>query len=893
MAGRAAFLRRNGARVALEIIDISLLMSHRGQAIGRFRPGRMVWWLALGWFASDLYTNLTGQGAGALACIVVMGAALGMLGSLVALTGAGTMVAAGTPVLDLLWWVLPLLGGWLVGASSDSTARLALVDIWVFAVLAVPVTGLLTHIRSWWAAVVFSVLLVLLIRPHLSFIQETAGVTRFNRIELRLGAVLWLLATTLLSMGTAGGWFVASWPQSSLGFLVRTACMAAAMITAKIVFLLVTRTSIASAHLTRGPALRRVNRDKFSGLYGAEIGVGWFCVLSAGVFHDSPKAFLGSAVALALSFTPIVVRWIEIPLRYTVQRLDATLYLFSQGHRRRELQEAWLADSRRLLRTFALDKQHDGSQRPQAFSPAARRLQKSQDKARDIAISAAYELVEAMIDESKKTAYGDVDDTIWLPFTRKEGRPQLLNVALQWADAAKELLDAVPEDGLSTLSTPGTVLHTAHHAYRCYCRNVRGIVHQLHGRLEESIADHYAAARICHRIGAVNTEAIMLRNGLSVVPGVPVRSDVSASRLQRIDAALHRTIHDHGLHPQIRRQLAIDVAHQRLTSGDRVSAERLVRLAADIPLPHTERKSLGIESVRVDRLATTVHLGSTHYECPLNFVDYTTFQSGAADLDDFLRQEYVPSPGLLHHLSERVFPEDRRLSRRMTTTPVTTGLPSTHVSIPDWRVLEAWILRTERDAGSGGLTAQLREILGLSLRATDPYRAADHLVRALAHRQSVHFGIVDDDLRIAVRGAAEAFADILVDHLAALATSPDPVTTEPSMAAMAFNVVGSVKSRALTELLGEAVPTPPNGDGLLTREREARQRYDEARSAKDRVRIRDAREELEHCWGELMAAGSSGAEYAALRAGLPMDHVELRALLGRLALAPELQSPED
>ncbi|MFG3288143.1 hypothetical protein ACGF3G_04965 [Streptomyces sp. NPDC048179] len=882
MADRATFR----PRIVMMNVDASLSMSHQGQSIARFRLGRIVWWLALGWAVADPYTSLTGRGVGALVCIVALGTALGMLGSLAALCGAATMGAAGTPTLDLLWWVLPLLGGWCLGAASDSTARISIVDTWAFAVIAVPAIGLLATIRSWFAVVVFLALLVLLVLPHLKFIQETAGATRFNRIELRLGAVIGVLSTTLLALSTAGDWFVASWPHGGLGLVVGTACTAAAMITTKAVFLLVMRSSLASAHRTRGPAQFRVNRDQFSGLYGAEIGIGWFCVLASGVFHDSRQAFLGSTVALALSFTRPVVRRIEIPLRYTVERLDAALYLFSQGRRRRELQAAWLADSRKILSTFALDEQHDGSEPAHASSQAARRLQKTRDNARHIAIGTAYELVEAMLDESKKTAYGDVDDTMWLPFTHKEGRPQLLNVSLQWNDAAKELLDAAAKNGFPAMSTPGTLLHTAHQAYRCYCRNVRGTVHGLHGRLEEAIADHYAAARICRSIGAVNTEAAMLSNGLSVFPGVPVRSDVSATRMQRIDATLHRIVRSDQLHPQIRRQLAIDVACQRLTSGDRESAESLVRLAADIPLPQPGWTTLGIESVQVTDQTAVIHLGATHYHFPLNHVDYTAFLDGTADFDAFLSLEYVPSPGLIHHLGGAL-PEYSKVARKMTMKPRTTGVPGTRVEISDFRVLEAWILRTESRAGSG-LTAHLREILGLALRATDPYRAAHHLVGALAHRQSVHFAILDDDLRTAVRGAAETFADITVDHLAALATSPQAVQTEPSVATVAFDIVGSVKSRALTELLGDAVPAPSDGDSLIAREQEARQRYDGARSARDRARTRDAREELEHCWSELMATEGPAAEYASLRAGLPLEYDGLRALLRRLSVTPDI-----
>ncbi|WP_031072987.1 hypothetical protein [Streptomyces sp. NRRL S-118] len=880
MADRTVLFHLSDLRNVGANASARLTVSYRGTPVARLRPGRVVWWLVLGWFASDPYTSLTGKGAAALVCVMSLGAALGFLGSLAALAGAGSMVAAGTPVPDLLWWVLPLLGGWLLGAASASAARMYLADVGAIVVLAVPVLALLTHLHSWWSAGVFAVLFVLLIVPHLRFLQEMAGVTRFNRTELRLGAVIWPLAAALLAMSPAGEWFVQYWPDGALGFLAGTAGTTAVMIAAKGAFLLAVRGSLATVHVTAGPARLRVNRDRFSGLYGAETGVAWFCVLAAGVFHADACAFLGSAIALTLSFVPVLVHRVEVALRYTVQRLDAALYVFSRGRRRRELQEAWIADARRVLSMFALDRQVDGGRPPAASQPALR-LHKSRENGRSIAIRAAYELVEAMLDEGKKTAHGDVDDTMWLPFARKDGRPQLLNVALQWADEAKMLLDALPEDGLPALSTPGTPLHTAHHGYRCYCRNVRGIVHELHGRIEEAMADHYAAARICRSIGAVNTEAIMLSNCRRSLFGVQVRprSGPSASRLQRIDADLLRIVTEEDLHPQIRRQLAVEVAYQCLTAGSRATAERMMRLAADLPLRREERTVLGIESVHVGDQMTTVHLGPVHYDFPLNLVDYSGF-SRSADLDAFLTLPFAPAPGPLSYLSEQFFPDHRLLSRGMTMTPLTTGFPGVYVHFPNLRAIEAWIQRTERRAGAG-LTAQLREQIGLALRTEDPYRAADHLVRAFAHRQSVHFGILDDALRAAVRGAAEEFGDLVIGHLAALAASEDVQPTQPPMTTAALNVAASAKSRALAELLGESVPPPPDGDDLLDREQRARQRYDEARSSRDPLRLREAREELEHCWSALMAADDPSAAYAALRAGLPVDHDELRVLLAR------------
>jgi hypothetical protein len=82
--------------------------------------------------------------------------------------------------------------------------------------------------------------------------------------------------------------------------------------------------------------------------------------------------------------------------------------------------------------------------------------------------------------------------------------------------------------------------------------------------------------------------------------------------------------------------------------------------------------------------------------------------------------------------------------------------------------------------------------------------------------------------------------------------------------------------------MGDRVPPPPD-DHVAAAEREAQQRYDEARATTDHARLREAREDLEQCWSELIAAGGQGAEYAALRAGLPMSYPELRKLLTDLA----------
>ncbi|TKK91312.1 hypothetical protein FDA94_00405 [Herbidospora galbida] len=297
---------------------------------------------------------------------------------------------------------------------------------------------------------------------------------------------------------------------------------------------------------------------------------------------------------------------------------------------------------------------------------------------------------------------------------------------------------------------------------------------------------------------------------------------------------------------------------------------------------------MGLETVEVSATRVLVGLGSHFQHLARDVVDYGPLLRGEAQAADFLPAAHLSNLWIVTEIltGAAPIPGRRRLNRGMTG-----GIRDGRfwLEVPDTRVIEKWIEQTE-NRGGFAMTAQFHELLGLQLRTLDPYPAAGHLMAALTHLQTVHFGIVDDELRGAARGAAENFAELVIDHLATLAGRPVPTEAEPHPANLGLYAVQSVKSRALAELLGETVPG--QGDHpLISREQEAHQRYRNARDRRDHRALREAREELEHCWNELAELGGPAAEYAALRAGVPVEPGRLAPMLAQLAV-PQSSLPK-
>ncbi|MEV4109903.1 hypothetical protein [Nonomuraea sp. NPDC049695] len=862
--------------------NLSVRMWQEGAVVATFRPGRVVWWALAGLLAVEPYTSVLRAGPGALACVAALGLALGLLGCLAALAGGAVMVAGGVPFADLSWWTIPLLAGWAVGALPRQQVQVRVARTFCVLVTAVPITALWAQSRSWPTALITVLIMyVLLIRPHFGMVGiTTAGMTRWHRCQIWLGAVIWLLGTMLLALGPAGDWFIRTWPPGVLGFVVGTVGVAAAMLIMKFVFLLVGRGSLAKVTLIKAPVGMRLNRDRFSGLYAAELGLGWFCVMAAGVFHDDLSALIGSSLALALFNTPHAGRRIEVPIRHTIDRLDAAHYLFSVGPRREQLRTAWSDELGRALAAMGRIRVTLGLLKPLQDGPRQRKAQQL-ERMWNIHINSALQLVEVMTDESEKTALGDIDDTLWLPFERAEGRPPLLDVALKWADEALSLLD-LAERTHPELLTAEEPLRSTYAAYRCYLHTVRGLANRLHGRPEESVMDYWTAARLYRDIGAVNSEAMVLINIVTIFPGIdPGRPTARRTLpLAEADAGALRATMDERVHPQVRRETAINTALMHAGYGDRRTAEELLRRAAAVPLPPPGTTTAGTEIIGVSVDTVQVNVGRHQLRVTLNPFDYGPLLRGEVPVTRFLPDRPMSNSWILHELirGSAPVPGRNRLRRGVTAGAEATGFM---VKIPDTAVIEKWIERTEK-RGSFAMSAQFHELLGVALRPIDPYPAAGHLAAALGYLQSVHFGIVDDELRGAARGSAELFAELVIDHLATLAAQPLPPGVQPEPGSLAAYIVRSVKSRALAELLGETVPTQGE-NALMRREQEARARYQDARDAGDHHRLRQAREELEHCWAELVELGGPGAEYAALRAGLPVEQERMPALLAQLA----------
>ncbi|MEO3876187.1 hypothetical protein ABGB18_46105 [Nonomuraea sp. B12E4] len=868
--------------------NVSLRVRHEGAVVATFRPGRLVWWALAGLLTAEPYAAVLKAGPVALACAAALGLALGLLGCLAALAGAALMATVGgVPFADLSWWTVPLLAGWVAGAMPWPSAEVGIARAFCILAPAAPLAALWVESRSWLAALI---MYVLLIRPHFGLVgRTTAGLTRRHRGQIWLGAVIWLLGTTLLALGPAGAWFVRTWPPGLLGAVAGTVCVALAMLVVKVIYLLAGRGSLAKVTLIKAPAGMRLNRDRFSGLYGAELGIAWFCVTAAGIFHYDVYALLGSGFALVLFSTSYAARWIEIPIRHTIDRLDAAHYLFSVGRRREQLQRAWVEELDTALTVMARIRVAIGDlERRRGL--AGRRLQRRKarlDHLWVIRAKTALQLVEVMTDESEKTALGDVDDTLWLPFQRAEGRPPLLDVALKWADEALSLLDlaATTYPELLTAREP---LRSTFAGYRCYLHGVRGLANRLHGRYEEAVIDYWTTAGLYRQIEAFNAEAISLAVIPTIFPGVDPRRLTGRHPgprplpLAEADTAMVRAMVDDRVHNQLRRIMTASAALVRASYGDQHSAERFLRLAAAIPPARPGRTKMGTETIEITETRLQVQVGQHHLNTMLNVVDYGPLLRGAAPVTEYLPTGHMSNPWIIQEIlnGRAPIPGLRRLARGLTSSIRPKGM---WVDIPDTMVIEKWIEDAEQ-RGSFAMAAQFHELLGLELRSLDPYPAAGHLVSALSHLQSVHFGIVDEELRGTARGAADAFAELVIDHLATLATQPLPPGVQPEPASLAVFVVRSVKSRALAELLGETVPAPASEeDALMRHEREARARYRDARESGDHQRLREAREELEHCWSELQERDGHDAEYAALRAGLPIEQGRMPALLTQLA----------
>ncbi|MEU6789842.1 hypothetical protein ABZ912_62600 [Nonomuraea angiospora] len=858
--------------------DLAVRVRQDGAMVAAFRPGRVLWWTLVGLLAVEPYPAVLRAGPGALACLAALGLALGLLGCLAALAGGAVMVAGGVPFADLSWWTIPLLAGWVIGALPSSLGQVRIARTLCVLAPIVPIAALWAHSRSWVPTLItLLIMYVLLIRPHLGLVGVTAaGLTRWHRAQIWLGAVIWLLGAALLALGPAGAWFVRSWPPGVPGFVLGTLCVAAAMLVTKFVYLLVGRGSLAKVTLIKAPAGLRLNRDRFSGLYAAELGLGWFCVTAAGVFHDDLSALIGSGLAVALFATPYAERRIEVPIRHTIDRLDAAHYLFSVRLRREQLRLAWSDDLGRALAAMRRIRISIG-----LLGHERRRKAQQLERVWLVHADSALQLVAVMADESEKTALGDVDDTLWLPFERAEGRPPLLDVALKWADEALSLLDLADSEHPS-LPAAKEPLRSTYAAYRCYLHSVRGLANRLHGRHEESVMAYWTAARLYRDIGAVNAEAMALTNLTTIFPGIdPGRPTARRTLpLAEAEAEVLRATTDERVHPEVRREIAATAALMHASYGDRRTAGELVRRAAAIPPARPGTTAMGVEKIVISADTLQIRVGRHHLRLPRNHVDYGPLLRGEVPEAHFLSDSLLSNSWILQEIitGRAHVPGRGRLMRGITGITQANGLS---VEIPDTRVIEDWIQRTEQ-RGSFAMSAQFHELLGLMLRPLDPYPAAGHLIAALDHLQSVHFAIIDDELRGAARGSAEAFAELVIDHLATLATQPLPPGVEPEPGDLAAHVVRTVKSRALAELLGETVPAQ-GGDPLMRREQEARTRYRDARAAGDHDLLRQAREELEHCWGELIELGGPGAEYAALRAGLPVERERMPALLAQLA----------
>ncbi|WP_460302380.1 hypothetical protein [Actinocorallia aurea] len=834
---------------------------------------RVLGWAAVGWLLAEPYVAAVDQGVAVAVCVAVIGCAVGVLGAASALAAAATMALAGVAVPELLWWVVPVLAGLAAGARRPPLDGLPVRSpepVVVFAeraaifVVAVPAVAWATHGHGLVDLVLVSGVWVTASR----FRTESAALTRYNRTRVRLGTVVWVLAATVLAAGPVGQFLMDVCPPGVAGFAAAAGATVLVTVLTHLIYWRAVRLCLSRVGETSVSVTSRAGRGPYAGLYAATLFPANLGLMS-GVLRGETLLAAGCASAIVL-FVPAGSR-LQRALRYAVDRLDTAEYLFSAGARRAELVAAWRGDFDNYRPYLNL---MEGEDRLLAVpsgpgDPLGYRRKIWLDRLRP-----RYSLVESAIGEGTQVAFGVVDERLWLPYLRRPGRPAILDISLQWTGAAFELLellrDHIPDEPVAQ----ATGVDTMYHLHLLYCHQARAAAYRLHGRIEEAIIDYAEAGTIARRLGLPHVAAIMAGNTLSLAPPQLETSSEHFSLLTSADEEIQRALRDENLHPEVKFQLALTTASMYFQQDRREEAERMRALALQLRAANREEWSgNGSEQIEVGRKNVMVSIGYQSYGTVRWPADHGVLDNGFASVES-------PSARGYHHNLAFI-------------TAIISGVTEFHpramppISVRSDGTIDVAFAPAARWAAAiaqrGGrmIAAELDAVLGVELRATDPLAAADHLLAAFEYKQFEHFSVLDENLRLAVRGSAERFSELTIAHLARLAMEV-PSAAGSSAAERAWAAASSVKSRNLAELLGEKVPPPPSPSELLAREVDARDRFLQARTTTAAGRhhqARAAREDLEHAWAGLIDEGGTGAEYAALRAGRPLDYGELQHLL--------------
>ncbi|WP_285549234.1 hypothetical protein [Streptomyces lavendulae] len=712
----------------------------------------------MGWGLGGAYAGLGAGGPLMPALLVLLGAAVGGVGSLACGVGGGAgLLLRGVPPAAVLWWFLPLVlvfgvVQWSL-ASAVSSRRTGEV------VLLVTGYGLdepgyrLPRLVRWLAHGALAVPVVLWLRApelsslvvlgpvgvmHQQFLKATRSLCRYRRMEVQVSALAWVSFASLLALSPVGA-VVAERSRGGfsavLGYLLAAGALSGALaVCARFC-------ERAFVFVVGSPQVR--HRSVFSAAYGFLLLPPWLGSLALTARPGTGSAqTLGLAVALHLLFLPLFMKQPCVWL----YRLDASLFVryTNQGD------EEWLHKTWR----------HDATQ--------------GRKGGLDLT------LVKVLDESAARISQGTFIPPAprhWENF--RNGTVRHVELSVHWTDRAVRLLNLT-----APAKDSAEEVRLEHRACRIGCLTTLGYTYLLHGYPEDGQRALLDAAELCRRAGLANIRVQIAKDAW--LAGL----DIGLSGLETLEDALTSP----HVVPALRARITIEVGSLlHLWKDPRLDAfvDRMSRV------PFHPRKD-GAEKIRQVRHTVTITAAGIGGH----------FVAAPDDLDVFTRgveliSEQVPGNARIRAFVSGVLTGMLDVPGRRS---IRAGVAQLGSRVPE-RGADL-LYRTARKLvrrGLGAVAAELLELSGEVFARTDPRRALACLELALALRDDDRTNILDREARIAHARTTEALYEDVVGRLVDDAAAADEVK--------AFDLVERARSRDLVNLLGERVPQPEL-DGL-------------------------------------------------------------------------------
>ncbi|MEU9713911.1 hypothetical protein [Streptomyces sp. NPDC047976] len=720
------------------------------------RLARFLLWGCVGWGLGGAYDGLGAGGPLAVALLVLLGAAVGGVGSLACGVGGGVgLVVQGVPPADVLWWFLPLVlvfGVVQVSLASAVSSRRTGEVLLVVTGYGLDEPGhRLPRLVQWLAHGALAVPVVLWLREpepssmvvlglagvmHQQFLKATRSLCRYRRMEVQVSALAWVTCAALLALSPVGA-VVAERSRGGffavLGYLLVAGALSGALaVCARFC-------ELAFVFVVGSPQVR--HRSVFSAAYGFLLLPAWLGALSLTARPGTGSAqALGLAVGLHLLFLAL---FMQRPCR-SLYRLDASLFVryTNQGD------EEW------LHKTWRHDATHGREGGP------------------DLTLVRVLDESAARISQGTfiPPAPGHWEDL-------RNGKVRHVELSVHWTDRAVRLLNLT-----APAKDAAEEVRLEHRACRIGCLTTLGYTYLLHGYPEDGQRALLDAAELCRRAGLENIRVQIAKDAW--LAGL----DIGLSGLEPVEDAL---ANPHVV-PALRARITIEVGSLlHLWKDPRLDGfvDRMSRVPFHPPKAGPEK----IRQVRHTVTITAAGIGGRFLAAP-------------DDLDVFTRGVDV--------ISEQV-PGNARI--RAFVSGVLTGVLDVPggrairagVSQLGSRVPERGADLLHRTArrlarqGLGAVAAELLELSGEVFAPTDPRRALECLESALALRDDDRTNILGPEARIAHARTTEALYEDVVGLL----------VDEAADEVKAFDLVERARSRDLVNLLGERVPQPEL-DGL-------------------------------------------------------------------------------